>query len=131
MYMNQVRLLVADYARSFDFYSTVLGLRLVFGDQTSGYAEFLAGDDVSALALMDRQFLEVVLHGKGSGHADAFNLSFTVNSVDAVYEELSGKGLEFVASPTTREEMGGRTAHLRDPDGNLIELYEMIDRATS
>ena len=126
MYMNQVRLLAADYAKSFDFYKDVLGLELVFGDETSGYAEFLAGANTSAVALMDKQFLAEIVHGEQTAKSDTFNLSFTVPSVDELYSALTAKGIQFVTSPTTHEEMGGRTAHFRDPDGNLIELYEAL-----
>ena len=129
MYMNQVRLLVTDFDKSFGFYHDILGLELAFGEASSGYAEFLTGADTSAVAIMDKTFLSEGAYA-GAGINDAFNLTFTVNSVDAVYQDLSEKGVEFINSPTTREEMAGRVAHFRDPDGNLIELYELLDAAS-
>ena len=131
MYMNQVRLLVTDYAKSFAFYKTVLGLDLAFGDKTSGYAEFLTGDDTSALAIMNREFLADILEGESAESSDSFNLTFTVASVDETYKSLKAKGVDFITEPTTREEMNGRIAHFRDPDGILIELYEMLGDAGS
>ena len=132
MYMNQVRLLVSDYGKSFDFYKTTLGLELAFGDEASGYAEFLTGSDTSALALMDKQFLpEGVASTQAPTSTDAFNLTFTVDSVDDLHKSLTAEGVQFLTPPTTREEMGGRTAHLRDSEGNLIELYELLEDARS
>ena len=132
MYMNQIRLLAAKYAESFDFYATTLGLELAFGDRDSGYAEFLTGNDTSAIALMDKQLLsEVVGDERSAEPTDSFNLTFTVDSVDSAYDALKAKGVDFITPPTTRAEMGGRTAHFRDLEGNLIELYEMLGDAAS
>ena len=36
------------------------------------------------------------------------------------------KGVEFAVGPTDRPDWYLRTAHFRDPEGNLIELYHGI-----
>ncbi|HLP88029.1 MAG TPA: VOC family protein [Nostocaceae cyanobacterium] len=50
-------------------------------------------------------------------------LIFAVDDVDEVYENLKANNVNFINSPVDRPEWGLRTAHLRDPDGNLIEIY--------
>jgi lactoylglutathione lyase len=55
---------------------------------------------------------------------DPVCLIFSVENVDAAYAELQAQGVSFVTAPTDHPEWGLRTAHLRDPAGNLIELYE-------
>ena len=54
-----------------------------------------------------------------------------VVDIDAEYERLSANGMTFHAPPPTAEEMGGvarmRAIYGRDPDGNIVELQEVID----
>jgi len=45
-----VRLLVGDYGSCFRFYRDVMGFPVTFGDESSGYADFDAGADVTIAA---------------------------------------------------------------------------------
>ena len=63
-----------------------------------------------------------------AGSQDSVCLTFAVESVDDAYTYLRGQGIEFVASPTDHPEWGIRTAHLRDPDGTLIEINHSLQR---
>jgi catechol 2,3-dioxygenase-like lactoylglutathione lyase family enzyme len=53
-------------------------------------------------------------------------LTIQVESVDETYGALQAKGVAFDVGPTDRAEWGARTAHFRDPDGNLLELFQHI-----
>jgi uncharacterized glyoxalase superfamily protein PhnB len=53
---------------------------------------------------------------------DKVMLTFNVPDVDGLFEELSAKGAKFVNEPHDREVWFLRVAHLRDPEGNLIEF---------
>ena len=44
------------------------------------------------------------------------------NDLDAVYADLSAKGVEFLTSPETMQDAMVTVAVCRDPDGTLIEL---------
>jgi lactoylglutathione lyase len=46
-----------------------------------------------------------------------------VDDVESWAERLAGR---VVAGPSEQREWGGRVVHLRDPAGNLIELFESI-----
>jgi catechol 2,3-dioxygenase-like lactoylglutathione lyase family enzyme len=53
-----------------------------------------------------------------------------VTDIDAEYERLSANGMTFHAPPPTREELGNgsiRAIYGRDPDGNIVELQEILD----
>jgi uncharacterized glyoxalase superfamily protein PhnB len=51
-----------------------------------------------------------------------------VEDVDALYADLASKGVEFVREPVDRE-WGLRTAHFKDPDGNIWELARPLAKA--
>lgn len=53
---------------------------------------------------------------------DKVALTFEVADVDASFRELSGKGVIFTTEPHDQEAWVLRVAHLRDPEGNLIEI---------
>ena len=123
---DYVRLLVDNYRGSFRFYRDVLGMSVRRGDLDSQYAEFEAPG--VRLALFQRARMAEALgvaepSSEGRGHVA---LAFSVNDVDAAHRELEAKGVKFVLGPRTREDWGIRTAHLHDPDGNVIEINERI-----
>jgi lactoylglutathione lyase len=123
--LTRTRLLVRDFRACFKFYQEILGLTHVGGNENGPYAEFNTGTHL--LALFDRQRMSEVLGTtKKPVHTDCQDrivLIFEVQDVDTTYNNLKKKGLIFVTKPTDRPAWGLRTAHLRDPEGNLIELY--------
>jgi len=50
----------------------------------------------------------------------------SLSNVDEVTKELKAKGVVFETGPIDRSEWGIRTAHFRDPDGNLIEINQPL-----
>ena len=122
------RLLVRDFPASFSFYRDVLGFAPVLGDETDVYAEFEAGGTI--LALFPRDFMAGVLGTTGKPAAsdgqDAAAFVFVVEDVDQAYAELGAKGVAFLTAPEDRPDWGIRTAHFRDPDGNLLEIYSSL-----
>ncbi len=57
---------------------------------------------------------------------DRFCLVIEVENVDETHAQLVEKGVEFVVGPKDMKQWGIRTAHLRDPDGTLIELASSL-----
>ena len=53
-----------------------------------------------------------------------------VDDIDAEHARLSALGMRFHAAPTPREGMGGRlrACYGRDPEGNVIELIEILSK---
>lgn len=56
---------------------------------------------------------------------------FDVVDIDAEFDRLTSLGMTFHRRPPTSEELGGRSPlraiYGRDPDGNIIELQEVLD----
>ncbi|KJK58467.1 VOC family protein [Saccharothrix sp. ST-888] len=125
------RLLVSRFAECFRFYDAVLpqlaGAVRTGGTEAGPYAGWDVGEE-GVLRLFDRGALAAVV-GTAELPADApvqdrAMLVSRVADVDAGFELCLRHGGRPAAPPTSRPEWGPgmRTAHLRDPDGNLIEL---------
>lgn len=61
------------------------------------------------------------------------HICLDVTDIDAEHERLSAKGMTFHSTPPTTEDMGGgpprlRAIYGRDPDGNIVELQEVLDQ---
>lgn len=54
-------------------------------------------------------------------------IHFSVASVDEAYQLLVGNGVEFAVPPTSHDSTGIRLATMRDPEGNVLSLYEDLD----
>jgi lactoylglutathione lyase len=119
MTFSQVRLLVDDFPGCYRFLHDVLGLECTFGGEDDGYASFAAGE--GTVAVFRRAEQDEVVGLRGSG--DAALVVFEVEDVDA---EAARLGDLVVGGPVSKAEWGGRVAYVRDPDGNLFELFQSI-----
>ena len=123
------RLLVKDLKACFNFYKDVMEFDVTVEDEKSGYAEFKAGD--MRLSLFRRQEMAQMIGNadkpENAECQDKVALVFTVHDVDQVYQKLRHKGANFTTEPMSNPYYGIKTAYLRDPDGNLIGLYQSLD----
>jgi len=122
------RLLVRDFPACFRFYRDALGFAVAYGEVTGVYADFQTGE--VTIALFDRgQMAEAVgtsaLPATATGQ-DIVALCFAVENVDQTCEDLRAKDVAFVTEPQDRPEWMIRTAHFRDPDGNLLEVFSPL-----
>ena len=126
------RLLVARFAECFRFYEAVLpkliGAHLVRGNEDGPYANWDRGEE-GVLILFDRGAMAATIGTadlpETAGPAqDSAMLVCRVDDVDEALALCLERGGTLVAEATDRPQWGPtlRTAHLRDPDGNLIEL---------
>jgi catechol 2,3-dioxygenase-like lactoylglutathione lyase family enzyme len=120
--LSQVRLLCDDFGACFRYFRDVLGLTPGFGDEESGYADFAVGDGVVALFERTEQAQVVGLGLPG----DSAVVVLTVDDLDGELARLRAAGGEPLGEPQARPEWGIRFAHLRDPDGHLLEVNEQI-----
>jgi catechol 2,3-dioxygenase-like lactoylglutathione lyase family enzyme len=128
------RLLVKNFAACFRFYRDVMGLGVSWGSEDDSYASFTEQeDDEIVLALYNRQGMaEVVGTSDLPSEAecqDRVALIVSVEDVDAIYMDLTSQGIEFIVGPQDFPDWGIRSIYLRDPDGNLIELYTDLERS--
>ena len=128
--LTYIRLLVGDYAASFRFYHDVMGFEPTWGDENSGYADFNTGD--TTLALFNRaEMAQVVGTAETPSGLDAQDRSmliFEAEDLDARVEQLQQRGANVVSPPRDFPDWGIRAAHLRDPDGYLIEINRPLAR---
>jgi lactoylglutathione lyase len=119
MKLSQVRLLVGDFPGCFRFLRDALGLEPSFGAEDEDYASFAAGG--GTIALFRRRGQEGVIGLRGPGDS-----ALVVLEVDDVDAEATRLGDLVVGGPVSQPEWGGRVAYVRDPDGNLFELFQTI-----
>jgi catechol 2,3-dioxygenase-like lactoylglutathione lyase family enzyme len=57
------------------------------------------------------------------------HFAFWVENLPKVYEELKAKGVEFIVAPTVTKTADGNfnSAFVRDPDGILVQLDELVE----
>jgi catechol 2,3-dioxygenase-like lactoylglutathione lyase family enzyme len=121
------RLLVTDFTATFAFYDAVLprlaGARLAGGGPAGPYASWDV-DGEGLLSLFDRRGMASITGDTDRSRSDTAMLVCRVSDVDEGTRLCLEHGAELVAAPADRPEWGAglRTAHLRDPDGVLIEL---------
>jgi len=125
MKLYSVRLLVDDFDACFRFYRDVLGLEPVWGEEGGRYADFKAGEGL--IALFKRDLMATAVGTEDlPARADAQDRAAIVLQVDDLEEtvaRLRARGAAFVAEPQDYPAWTIRAAHLRDPEGNLIELF--------
>jgi catechol 2,3-dioxygenase-like lactoylglutathione lyase family enzyme len=126
------RLLVERFPECFRFYAAVLpelaGAKLIKGDENAHYANWDVDDD-AVLVLFDRAAMaETVgrseLPAQAGPAQDTVMFVSRVDDVEAAFELCLRHGATAVVGPTDRSQWGPnlRTAHVRDPEGNLLEL---------
>jgi lactoylglutathione lyase len=124
------RLLVSNFKECFRFYRDVLGLQPVYGAEDGTYADFAAGS--VSIALFDKQEMSAALGTTGkavrANSQDSVCLVFAVESVDTACERLVEHGVSLLVEPTDHSDWGIRTAHFRDPAGNLIEINQPLSQ---
>ena len=122
-----VRLLVRDYGASFRFWRDLVGLNATYGDEAGPYADFDTGGSTLSIFVAEYQDLAIGLaEPRGERGPDQAALVLAVDDVDAVTRELEGRGVTFVAPPIDRPDWGIRVADFRDPEGNLVELFQPL-----
>jgi predicted enzyme related to lactoylglutathione lyase len=126
---SQLRILVDDFAASFHFYGSVLGLTAQEGQSAGPYACFKFADGGTDLALFDRAAMTSAIGttaADGSlpprGSAEHLVLAFRVSDVDTAYASAVADGAPGVSEPADQAGWGMRVAHVRAPEGTLIEF---------
>jgi len=122
--LAQVRLLVTDFAACYRFYSEVLGLKPQSGAADGPYEKFGQATGAAGIALQDRSMMAEVLGELGetaTGHRSLVVLR--VDDLDTYCEQITARGAGLLHGPSPMTERM-RVAHLKDPEGNLVELQE-------
>ncbi|MGW7554295.1 VOC family protein [Streptomyces rimosus] len=122
MNLVSLRMITDDVARLVGFYEHVTGVRAEWA--TPEFAECVTPSGTLAIA----GSRTVALFGEDIARAAANHsviIEFRVPDVDAEHRRLTGLGHTFVQQPTTMP-WGNRSLLLRDPDGNLVNLFTPV-----
>ena len=139
-------IVVRDLDRTLRFYRDLLGFKVAFADTTDDpklgetfgvkggvrmrWALIRLGDDENAPFLDVEQWLlpEAVAGSYPScNHIGICRIALQVADIDKTYNDMKGKGVEFLSSPQTVSipEIGDfKLCCLRDPDGIVLELVQ-------
>jgi len=132
MKLNGIRLLVKNFDESFRFYTEKMGLKVTWGELGGAYASFDIGDHPDSLAIFPSDFMAEAIGNSDlplpENSREKVAIILNVENVDDAYNELQSRGVEFINKPTDMGGWGMRTVHLRDVDGNLIELFSELPK---
>ena len=133
--LTHVNVWVNDQDEALDFYTNKLGLELrmdVTAPEMGGFRWLsvgLPGQEDVALALLrvpgppvfddetKAKLEELVAKGAAGG------IFFSTDDCQATFEDLKGRGVEFVQEPT--EQFYGIDAGFRDPSGNQVRMVQI------
>jgi predicted enzyme related to lactoylglutathione lyase len=127
-----VRLLVGDFPAAVKFWRDIMKLPMTYSDETLGYAYF--DTDSAGVELLSRDGFAAAI-GEATpapipvGRQTVF--VFRVDDVDNTYTDLVQRGATAVAGPQDRPAWGVRSAHISDPDGQVIEIYSQLQTSES
>jgi lactoylglutathione lyase len=131
MRLDNVRLLTARFGDMFLFYRDLMGLTVSWGDAQGIYASF--NTKGGTLALFARSEMSKAI-GTSDLPAEAvsqdkLSLVFEVEDVDGVATQFKNRGVIVIDEPKDMSDWGIRSFHLRDPDGNLVEVFSELEKA--
>jgi len=102
---------VHDQSRALEFYTKKLGLK-IFTDQTMGDMRWIE------LQMPGAETLLVLFSQPEHQPGPVPAVVFVADNVQATYEELKAKGIEFTQPP--KKEHWGEHAIFKDSEGNLV-----------
>lgn len=125
MKLNNIRLLVSKFDETFLFYRDTLGFKVTWGNVGENYAQFQVGDS-GDLSVFSKSIMADTVGTSQlpiqASTQDSIALIFSVDDLDCFYKMLCAKGVTFINEPTDKPDWGIRVAHLRDPEGYLLEF---------
>jgi uncharacterized glyoxalase superfamily protein PhnB len=124
MKFASVRLVTSDIKRLVEFYQRLSGIEAVW--LADGFAEMRFVS--STLAISSEDLIKLFNVGAATAAANqSAILEFEVEDVDAVSDRMKASGTPIVM-PTTLMPWGNHSLLLRDPDGNLVNIFSRPGR---
>ena len=128
MDLSYIRLLVTDLEACYDFYAEVLGLSVTWGQKGEAYVSFQASDGTMLSLYEQKRMLEHLGIQEAGRNGYRMTLVFSAQDVDREYRRLQERGAQFLTEPHDVPGWGCRCFHLADPEGNLVEITQMLSK---
>jgi len=125
--ISSVSVVVSDQDRSLAFYTEKLGFELQM-DAPMGQSRWIqlapkGGAQTSLVLGKPTEDMPPEIYQRTKSMLGGFaNFIFNVDDMQATYEQLTGRGVEFVDKPA--QQPWGWWASIKDPDGNIIGLHK-------
>jgi catechol 2,3-dioxygenase-like lactoylglutathione lyase family enzyme len=125
--LHHVTLSVSNAEQVSKWYADVLGFkirdRLTLTRPTGGKIQVVRVA-IPGLQMNISQFDGSISPNRNGERQGWRHLALQVDNVDLSYQQLQAKGVQFLGKPFTYNPPGYRVAFLRDPEGNILELYQ-------
>ena len=133
-------IVVDNLSASLDFYRDLLGFKIVKqAEESSSFISNILGlVDVKLttvkMSVSDGQLIELLYYHthqkeseqKAINDIGLTHIAFTVNDVEAMYNQLKTKGIYFVSEPQISPNNYAKVAFCQAPEGTFIELVEVL-----
>lgn len=133
MRLDNISLLTIRFPEMFAFYGDVMKLKVTWGESGGNFASFAGTDGAAAVGLFARHEMAHAVGTSGlpieATAQDKAALVFEVEDLNAFAAEVKRAGTVLVTEPKDMPDWGIRTFHLRDPDGNLVEVFSHLAKA--
>jgi len=119
--IGQIAITVEDLAKAKEFYQNTLGMRFLFD---AGHLVFFQCGDIRLMVSEGKRAESAGPHGDTV-------IYFKVEDLQAVYADLSGRGVPFLEAPhliATMPDHDLWMAFLKDPDGNVLGVMCEVPR---
>jgi predicted enzyme related to lactoylglutathione lyase len=125
-HISSVSVYVADQAKAKDFYTTKLGFTVLM-DEPMGASRWIQlapkGAQTALVLSQPADDMPPEVNARARSLIGGFaSFIFEVDDMQATYQELSGRGVEFVDKPA--QQPWGWWATIKDLDGNIIGLHK-------
>jgi catechol 2,3-dioxygenase-like lactoylglutathione lyase family enzyme len=109
---------VAHWPAAVQWYTDVLGFTVAHREEDDRFALLVLPGGGAGLALVGE-------HQVTLGTENRVMANIAVDDLDATLAELGGRGAGVEAGIDDGHDEGYRLGRIRDPEGNLIQLYEL------
>ncbi len=133
-------IVVKDLESSLHFYRDLLGLQIIKKmEETGDYIDNISSLKKVQVATVKMsspsgQMIELLKYNSHPAEQKMreiceigiSHIAFTVDDLDAEYERLKGKGIQFNSPPQLSPDGYAKVTFCRAPEGTLIELVEVL-----
>jgi catechol 2,3-dioxygenase-like lactoylglutathione lyase family enzyme len=124
---HHVTLSVSDVDRVSQWYADVLGFQIrdrFTLTRPDNQKIQIVRVEIPGLQMNISQFPGSISPERSGDRQGWRHLALQVNDVDQSYQRLQKQGVQFLTEPFTYDPPGYRIVFFRDPEGNILELYQ-------